>query len=159
MLVACMHAKSLQSCPTLCNTMDCSLPGSSVHGILQTKILERIVMPFSRGSSWPEDHTHISCGFCITVKILYHWVTGEAQNAGKVPKSSTLFWCNLSKNRSRFCRYSPKGSLRLWYQWQAQVVTYVSNHPPTTWKLPLPPQTQDANHKSKLLSVLLTNWL
>ena len=37
---ACMHAKSLQSCPTLCNPMYCSLPGSSVHGILQSRILE-----------------------------------------------------------------------------------------------------------------------
>ena len=35
-----MHARSLQSCPTLCDPMDCSLPGSSVHGILQARILE-----------------------------------------------------------------------------------------------------------------------
>ena len=35
-----MHTKLLQSCPTLCNPMDCSLPGSSVHGILQARILE-----------------------------------------------------------------------------------------------------------------------
>ena len=45
----CMHAKSCQSCPTLCNHMDCSLPGSSVHGILQARILEWVAMPFSRG--------------------------------------------------------------------------------------------------------------
>ena len=42
-------AKSLQSCPTLCNPMDYSLPGCSVHGILQARILERAAMPFSRG--------------------------------------------------------------------------------------------------------------
>ena len=47
----CLHAKSLQSCPILCDTMDCSLPGSSVHGILQTRILEWVAMPSSRGSS------------------------------------------------------------------------------------------------------------
>ena len=46
----CMRAKSVQSCPTLCNPMDCSLPGFSVHGILQARILE---MPSSRGSSPP----------------------------------------------------------------------------------------------------------
>ena len=40
-----------QLCPTLCNPMDCSLPGSSVHGILQARILERVAIPFSRGSS------------------------------------------------------------------------------------------------------------
>ena len=46
-----MRAKSLQLCSTLCNSMDCSLPGSSVHGILQAGILEWVAMHFSRGSS------------------------------------------------------------------------------------------------------------
>ena len=46
--VTCVHAKSLQSCPTLCNPMDCSPPGSSVHEILQARILEWVAMPFSR---------------------------------------------------------------------------------------------------------------
>ena len=46
-MCACMHAKSLQSCLILCNPMDCSPPGSSVHGILQAKILEWVAMPFS----------------------------------------------------------------------------------------------------------------
>ena len=45
--VACMHAKSLQSCPTLCDPMDCSLPGSSVHGIFQARVLEWIAIAFS----------------------------------------------------------------------------------------------------------------
>ena len=45
-----MHAKLLQSCPTLWDPMDCSLPGSSVHGILQARILEWVAMPFSRDS-------------------------------------------------------------------------------------------------------------
>ena len=40
-----------RSCPTLCDPMDCSLPGSSVHGILQAKMLEWVVILFSRGSS------------------------------------------------------------------------------------------------------------
>ena len=44
---------SLQSCPTLCNPRDCSPPGSSVHGILQARILEWVATPFSRGSSTP----------------------------------------------------------------------------------------------------------
>ena len=46
-----VHAKLPQSCSTLCNPMDCSLPGSSVHGILQARILEWVVMLSSRGSS------------------------------------------------------------------------------------------------------------
>ena len=56
-----MHAaKSLQLCLTLCNRMDCSVPGSSIHGILQARILEWVAMPLSRGSSQPRDQTLIS---------------------------------------------------------------------------------------------------
>ena len=44
-----------QSCPTLCDPMDCSLPGSPVHGIFQTRILEWIAISFSRESSWPRN--------------------------------------------------------------------------------------------------------
>ena len=54
-------ATSLQSCPTLCNPMDCSLPGSSVHGILQVRILEWLAISFSRGASQPRDGNCISC--------------------------------------------------------------------------------------------------
>ena len=53
MFVLC--AKLLQSCLTLGDPMDCSLPGSSVHGILQAIILEWVAMPSSRGSSQPRD--------------------------------------------------------------------------------------------------------
>ena len=49
----CVHTKSLPWCLMLCNAMDCSPPGSSVHGILQAKILEWVAMPSSRGSSQP----------------------------------------------------------------------------------------------------------
>ena len=49
------------SCPTLCNPMDCSPLGSSVHGISQARILEWVAMPFSRGFSWPRDQTRVSC--------------------------------------------------------------------------------------------------
>ena len=58
-LCTCVHAKSLQSCPTLCDPMDCSPPGSSVHGILQTKILEWVAITSSWGSSWPRGWTCI----------------------------------------------------------------------------------------------------
>ena len=49
-----------QSCLTLCNTEDCSPPGSSVHGILQARILEWVAMPSSRGSSQPRDRAQVS---------------------------------------------------------------------------------------------------
>ena len=50
-----------QSCPTLCDPMDYSLPGSCVHGILQARILEWVVTPSSRGLSPPRDGTWTSC--------------------------------------------------------------------------------------------------
>ena len=57
----CMQACSVvQSCPTLCNPTDCSPPGSSIHGILQARILEWVVICSSRGSSWPRDWTQVS---------------------------------------------------------------------------------------------------
>ena len=65
-------AQSLQSCPTLCDPMDCSLPGSSVHGILQARILEWVAMPSSRGSSRPRDRTQVSHVSCTGRQILYH---------------------------------------------------------------------------------------
>ena len=56
-----MCAPLLQSCLSLCNPKDCSPPGSSVHGILQARILEQVAMPSSRGSSRSRDQTWISC--------------------------------------------------------------------------------------------------
>ena len=50
-----------QSCPSLCNPMDCNLPDSYVHGIFQGRILERVAIPFTRGSSRPGDQTWVSC--------------------------------------------------------------------------------------------------
>ena len=79
----CVHvrAKSLQSCPTLCDPVDCSLPGSSVHGILQAKILEQPAIPSSRGSSQPRDQTFISYvfGICRQVLTVYQDINGYVQ--------------------------------------------------------------------------------
>ena len=67
-----MCAQSLQSCPTLWDPMDCSNPGSSVHGILQTWILEWVAISFSRGSSRPRDQTQVYFISFIGRLILYH---------------------------------------------------------------------------------------
>ena len=65
-----------QSCPTLCNLMDCRSSRSSAHEILQAKIAEWVAMPFSRGSSWLRDQTQVSqiAGWFFTI-----WATREAQ--------------------------------------------------------------------------------
>ena len=57
------------------NSMDHSLPESSVYGIFQARILEQVVISYSRGSSWPRDPSCISFGFSIGRQILYHWAT------------------------------------------------------------------------------------
>ena len=67
-----------QSSLTLCNPMDCSLPGSSVHGISQAGILEWVPICSSRASSQPRDRIHVSCVSCIARKILYHCTIWEA---------------------------------------------------------------------------------
>ena len=65
---------SAQSCPTLCDRMDCSLPGFSVHEIFQARVLEWVAISFSRGSSWHRGWTQVSCiaGWCFAL-----WATRE----------------------------------------------------------------------------------
>ena len=71
----CVCVLVTQSCPTLCDPVDCSPSGSSVHGILQAVILEWIAIPFSRGSSQPRDRTPVSY---ITGRFFIIWATREA---------------------------------------------------------------------------------
>ena len=64
-----------QSCPILCSPTDCNPPGSSVHGILQARILEWVTIPFSRGSSRPRNQTQVSC---ITGRRFTVWASRGA---------------------------------------------------------------------------------
>ena len=94
----CVCAKSLQSCLTLCNPLDCSLPGSSSHGILQARILEWAAMPSSRGCSQPRDRTRVSHVSCIGRRVLYPLPPGKSNLV--IPKlrqesledESSLIW-------------------------------------------------------------------
>ena len=72
-----------QSCPTLCNLVDCSLPGSSVHGMSQASILGWIAISFSRGSSQAWDQTRISC---IAGEFFTDWATREGWHLSRSPK-------------------------------------------------------------------------
>ena len=74
----CIHAQLLQSCSTLCNLMDYSPPDSSVHGILQVRILEWVSMPSSWGSSQPRNQTSISSISYIVSGFFTHWATGKS---------------------------------------------------------------------------------
>ena len=79
----------IQSCPTLCDPTDCSLPDSSVHGFLQARILEWVAIPFSRGSSWPRNQTQVSW---IAGRFFTIWVTREAYINNK------HIWQKVKKN-------------------------------------------------------------
>ena len=72
-----------QSCLTLCDPMDCSPPGSSVHGVFQARILEWGAISFSRGSSQPRDQTWVSY---MAGRFFIIWATGEAPTITKTRK-------------------------------------------------------------------------
>ena len=69
-----------QSCPALCNLMDCSPPGSSVHGIIPARILQWVAISSFRGSSRLREWIRVSSISCTGRWILYYWVTWEAQD-------------------------------------------------------------------------------
>ena len=85
-----------------CDPVDCSLPGSSVHGIPPERILEWVAIPFSRDSSWPRDRTWVSCtaGRFFTV-----WATREAPVVkSKYQRNSlTYFWIPFSLIKTWYC--------------------------------------------------------
>ena len=94
-----------QSCPILCDPIDCSLPGSSVHGILQARILEWVPIPFSRRSFWPRDWTKVACtaGRFFTVWVarqaLLHFIWLQSS------KGKELFYDMKIKGNSKFSVY------------------------------------------------------
>ena len=71
-----------QLCPTLCDPMNYSLPGSSVHGIVHVRILEWVAIPFSRASSQPRDRIQVSC---IAGRFFTIWDTREAPESNYTP--------------------------------------------------------------------------
>ena len=93
----CVCAKSLQSCLTLYDPMVCHSRGTSVHGILQTRVLEWVAIPFSRGSSWPRDGTCVSYVSCMAGWFLYHQgITREAHKSKKLDPYVTWTISTLS---------------------------------------------------------------
>ena len=123
-------------CPTFCDPMYCSPPGSSVHGILQARILEWVAMPSSRSSSWSRNQT---CACFIGRWILYPWAireaeshTGEEINANSPQRSSfPLSSWQLCKGLGHGSEFAQKKS---------QVILLLgSGGPlPLSWQPPLP---------------------
>ena len=99
-----MRAQSFQLCLILCNPMDCSTPGSSVHGSLQARILEWVAMPFSRGSSRPRDWTCTCCISYIAGGFFTHWATWEAHLSHIMNNSFFFYWSKIALQCSAsFC--------------------------------------------------------
>ena len=135
----------LQSCLILCDPMDCSLPGSSDHGILQTRILGWVTLSSSKGS--PRDRTCISCGSCIAGGFFTTWATREA-----LKKQSIPFWLwqdsNLQSSdpKSDALSIRPRGPSRIRWKKNLQVLriwAILVNC--NSWKIPFP-------------SILLKRW-
>ena len=77
---------------SLCDPMDCSPPGSSVHGNSQARILEWVAISFSKGPSQPRYQTGNLCVSCIGRQILYSWDTGEAWSLSNKPYQNFVTW-------------------------------------------------------------------
>ena len=98
-IAICLCAQLLSRVWLFCSPTDCSPIGCSVHGILQARILEWVVMPFPRGSSRPRDQTQVSCvvGRCFTI-----WATREVPRVGS--NSCPLsWWCHTAIS----CSFTP----------------------------------------------------
>ena len=90
-----------QSCLTLCDPVNCSLPGSSVHGILQARIQEWVAIPFSRGSSQPRDQTQLSL---IAGRFFIIWAIGEDHR--RIQKAFISYY-SKSRFPYRHCHQCP----------------------------------------------------
>ena len=128
---ACPRAKSLQPYLTLCNPMDCSPPGSSLHGILQARILEWVAMPSSRGSSRPRDQASVSY-ISHTTSGFYCWAMEKAHPSFKShhtcvskegfpggPMSLSKLWVGDGQGSLACC--SPQ-SRRVGHDWETELI-------------------------------------
>ena len=119
-----MHVIVNSLCLTLFNPMDCSLPDSSTHGILQARILGWVAISFSRGSSQPRDWTQVSC---IAGRFFISWATRKAQwhhIKAHIPWKRLV---HLSPHSEiRVSLYSPWKLWHIFYQTSSQVVVLTS---------------------------------
>ena len=91
----CVCAQSLKSRPTLCDPMDCSPPGSSVHGILQARILGWVAISSSRGSPQPRGWTRVSWGSSLAGGFF----------TTDLPREPQIFWYEGCFNNEKFYSY------------------------------------------------------
>ena len=107
----CVHA---QWCPTLCDPMDCRLPGSSVHGILQVRILEWVAMPSSRGYSWPSFEPTSPASPALAGRIFTTQPPGEAPRQKSFINAPEFFpeW-KINSSDTCLCTVGPQHMLHV----------------------------------------------
>ena len=140
----CMGAQSLESCPILCSLMDCSPPGSSVHRILQARILEWVAMPFPRGSSQPWDQTQVSC---IEGGFFTSWATRETTREAPHPQ--------FINQESKFLQGSCCPISQIW-AWRSAATLWTL--PATATLKPLVLEWHSENESRSVVSDSATPW-
>ena len=108
-----------QSCPTLWDPWDCSPPGSSVHGVFQARILERVAIFFYHGSSWPRDWTQVSCiaGRCFSAETSWLEYLLNSFVLGTLLGSEYMLANKIFLLRNDTC-ITDKYELLLWKIWK-----------------------------------------
>ena len=129
-----------QSCPTLCDPMDCSLPGSSVHGIFQARVLEWADISFSRGSSQPRNRTRVSC---VADRCFIIWATREASDP------YNFIQINLNRDRAIIILFFIIWTGSLLMHWHCFVAIRTSSH---QWKQSDSDPADTAGGKEKIYS-------
>ena len=138
-----------QSCSLLCYTMDCSLPGSSVLEIFQTRILEWVAISYSREFSRPRDQTHVSWVSRIGRQILYHCAIWEAHIMLRKPQlgyikshrdtfregdGTPLQYSCLENPREEPGRLQSMGSQRVGHNWATSLSLFTFMHWRRKWQ-------------------------
>ena len=113
-----MKSEVAQSCPIFCNPKDCSLPGSSIHGIFKTRILEWVAISFSRRSSWPRDWTWVSR---IVGRHLTVWATRKVLNeVHTYIKFNDIWFLKWFSGEQSACQY--RSHRRCWFNpWVSKI--------------------------------------
>ena len=134
-VAACMCAKLLWSCLNLCDIMDCSPPGSSVHGILQARILGWVVMPSFRGSSQPRDRTRFSHVSALAGVFFATSTTWEARfmTTGYCLKINKYY--KTTKKERESLIFSSFGNCGSHISSQQHLAEPESQVPPLSWKM------------------------
>ena len=111
-----------QSCPTLCDPMDCSLQASFVHGIFQARVLEWAAISFFRGSSWPRDR------MCTGGQILYHWDIREVLQTWYLylkDEKEAYFSCGSLNHKEHHNFYEQRNNVPLkGLRWKTELNTH-----------------------------------